>query len=175
MVLRRVHPDSGMTLIEIIAVIAVMGILSGVVAHAVAYWNGVGRKTHQLLLREQQVSAAMSRLINGTRGVEGLMSAVAFSMPDDTELTYTQTVGTQVRYFLQSAGTSCNGVADSSTSKLCTQVGAAQAAVVADAIDSFSVHRDGNLATISISSIVTGTGGPRAVELTTSVKPRNIP
>lgn len=166
--------DDGMSLVEIIAVITVMGILSAVVAHAVGFWNGVGRKTHQLILREQELDSAVSRIIDGTPSVEGLISAVSFCVPHSSEISYTQTTLTPVRYFLQAEGTSCSGTPDTSNKKLCVQVDSSTPTVAVESIDSFSAHKNGNIATISISTTVTGTGGPRTLEFTTSVSPRNI-
>lgn len=174
--------DNGFTLVEIILAITVLGILGGVMANAIGYYNGLGRKTYQVLLHQNELQNIINHILEGSGDVPGLVVAkeftidditdpcdldeaghggyggtLEFTLPDDTEKTY--------RY-------------DADEGKLYLKVGAGAETVLMENLTCFSVKDkddDGKIALIRLRTTVSGTGGDRIVELATQVKPRNVP
>jgi prepilin-type N-terminal cleavage/methylation domain-containing protein len=175
MMLRFFADERGLTLVEIIMAIVIIGIISGVGAGMLAYYNGLGRKTYLVLQKQNELQTVINQILDGYGEKTGLITAksftlsgdadpcsmgdaayksiLSFTIPDDTEFTYRYDEG-----------------------DLYLEVTDAPDILVAEALTCFAAKNNGsNIVQLRIKSTVGGTGGERPVEIATQVKPRNVP
>jgi prepilin-type N-terminal cleavage/methylation domain-containing protein len=156
----RAH-DSGVTLIELILVIAVIGIISGTIVNALVFWNSVGRGAHTQINLQQDLTGALNRLVDGTKSVPGLLTATDIVTASESTLTYKLPSGQQVTYTL-------NG------SNLNLSVDSISAGSIIGGLTSFSTNKlSENQISMSLSGSINTATGPRIITASTTVKLRN--
>lgn len=168
--------SAGMTLLEIIAAITVLGVLTSILVHATAFWSALGNKSQRVLDRQNELQTKLNTILEGFGEYPGLLVAkdyslagssdpcgmadplqreeLSFTLPDDTVITY--------RY-------------DASDDTLYRQVNSDPETPHITSLSCFSAKESvGNVVLLRLRATVGGVGGDRLVELATQVKPRNM-
>ncbi|HHW08734.1 MAG TPA: type II secretion system protein [Firmicutes bacterium] len=171
--LRPAKDERGLTLVELILAMMVLGIISGVVANLLAYYNGLGRMTYLVLQKQNELQSVVNRILDGFGEKSGLITAKAYSLSGTLDpcglgdtayrssIAFTITDNTVFTYRYESG-------------QLFLKVDDAPEMLLMENLSCFAVKENGtNIVQLRIRSTVSGTGGERPVEIATQVKPRN--